>query len=202
MTIAKLIVRETKITLRVGGSFSGSPNAHTHVEADVTDLTHVTSPDVHIADTANPHGTDIGNLGVGTLAELNAAISDAILGDDGPMMFVLTAGTVAVANALIEIFVPFNITITGWRAFSGTGSTGAGDTFELLASGTADDPLVFGTTVIADTAAVMGNGSQRGSTSTVASASVSAGSWLRYACTGVAATPGEDHKAAILWERA
>lgn len=37
----------------------------------------------HEADTANPHATDIGNLGSGTLAELNAAITDATLDDSG-----------------------------------------------------------------------------------------------------------------------
>ena len=35
--------------------------------------------DTHISDTANPHATDIENLGSGTLAELNAAITDATL---------------------------------------------------------------------------------------------------------------------------
>lgn len=35
----------------------------------------------HINNTANPHGTDIGNLGSGTLAELNAIITDATLDD-------------------------------------------------------------------------------------------------------------------------
>lgn len=35
--------------------------------------------DTHLADTANPHATDIENLGNGTLAELNAAITDATL---------------------------------------------------------------------------------------------------------------------------
>lgn len=38
-----------------------------------------TAQDTHIADTANPHGTDVGNLGSGTLAELNAAVTDATL---------------------------------------------------------------------------------------------------------------------------
>lgn len=38
-----------------------------------------TAQDTHIADTANPHGTDIENLGSGTLAELNAAVTDATL---------------------------------------------------------------------------------------------------------------------------
>lgn len=40
-----------------------------------------TAQDSHIADTANPHATDIENLGSGTLAELNAAITDATLDD-------------------------------------------------------------------------------------------------------------------------
>jgi hypothetical protein len=35
--------------------------------------------DTHLADTANPHATDIENLGNGTLAELNASITDATL---------------------------------------------------------------------------------------------------------------------------
>ena len=35
--------------------------------------------DTHIADTANPHATDLGNLGSGTLAELNTAVTDATL---------------------------------------------------------------------------------------------------------------------------
>ena len=35
----------------------------------------------HISDTNNPHGTDIGNLGSGTLAELNSAVTDATLDD-------------------------------------------------------------------------------------------------------------------------
>jgi hypothetical protein len=33
--------------------------------------------DAHVANTANPHATSIANLGAGTLAQLNAAISDA-----------------------------------------------------------------------------------------------------------------------------
>lgn len=37
--------------------------------------------DAHVASTANPHGTDLGNLGSGTLAELNAAVTDATLDD-------------------------------------------------------------------------------------------------------------------------
>lgn len=37
--------------------------------------------DSHVGDTANPHGTDIGNLGNGSLAELNSKITDATLDD-------------------------------------------------------------------------------------------------------------------------
>ena len=40
-----------------------------------------TNQDNHIASTSNPHSTDIGNLGSGTLAELNSAVSDATLDD-------------------------------------------------------------------------------------------------------------------------
>ncbi len=38
-----------------------------------------TSVSGHIASTANPHATDVGNLGSGTLTELNTAITDATL---------------------------------------------------------------------------------------------------------------------------
>ena len=37
--------------------------------------------DTHTSDTANPHSTDIGNLGTGTLAELNSKVTDATLDD-------------------------------------------------------------------------------------------------------------------------
>lgn len=37
--------------------------------------------DTHVADTTNPHATDLGNLGTGTLAELNAVVTDATLDD-------------------------------------------------------------------------------------------------------------------------
>jgi hypothetical protein len=37
----------------------------------------------HTSDTGNPHGTDLGNLGAGTLADLNAAVTDATLDDAG-----------------------------------------------------------------------------------------------------------------------
>lgn len=37
--------------------------------------------DTHVASTANPHSTSIANIGSGTLAELNSAVSDATLDD-------------------------------------------------------------------------------------------------------------------------
>jgi len=45
--------------------------------------------DTHVADVANPHATDLGNLGTGTLAELNAVVTDA---DLVPEVRTLTAG--------------------------------------------------------------------------------------------------------------
>jgi hypothetical protein len=39
--------------------------------------------DGHVADLANPHATDIDNLGPGLLSELNTAITDAVLDDSG-----------------------------------------------------------------------------------------------------------------------
>ena len=40
----------------------------------------------HIIDTSNPHGTDINNLGSGTLAELNTAVTDATLVNSGDIV--------------------------------------------------------------------------------------------------------------------
>jgi len=50
---------------------------HTSI-SNIGTLTHG-EIDTHVGATDNPHGTDIGNLGSGTLAELNAAITDADL---------------------------------------------------------------------------------------------------------------------------
>lgn len=43
--------------------------------------TQTASTNSHIANQANPHGTDLGNLGAGTLAELNAKVTNATLDD-------------------------------------------------------------------------------------------------------------------------
>lgn len=63
----------------------------TQQNTDTTDHTALTNigtnthaqVDTHLADTANPHGTDIENLGAGTIAELSDALTDAILIDTG-----------------------------------------------------------------------------------------------------------------------
>lgn len=60
-------------------SGGGDPLTHDSI-AGAGSNTHA-QIDSHIADTANPHATDIGNLGSGTLAELNAAVTDATLDD-------------------------------------------------------------------------------------------------------------------------
>lgn len=52
-----------------------------HSTSDGKDHSDVVLNNTHRADTANPHSTDVGNLGSGTLAELNAAITDATLDD-------------------------------------------------------------------------------------------------------------------------
>ena len=48
--------------------------------------------DSHVAATNNPHSTDLGNLGTGTLAELNTAVTDATL-VDGNLAAVLAGGS-------------------------------------------------------------------------------------------------------------
>lgn len=54
----------------------------THAHANQEELDLVSDGD-HDARTDNPHATDIGNLGSGTIAELNVAIDDATLDDSG-----------------------------------------------------------------------------------------------------------------------
>lgn len=75
--------------LLVGGSRAMSGNLDMGTNA-ITNVGNVDGRDVsadgsaldtHIADTTNPHSTDIGNLGAGTLSELNTAVTDATLDD-------------------------------------------------------------------------------------------------------------------------
>lgn len=58
----------------------GSTNLY-YTEGRVSANSDVSANTTHRGQTNNPHNTDIGNLGSGTLAELNAAITDATLDD-------------------------------------------------------------------------------------------------------------------------
>lgn len=67
--------------------------------------------DTHVADTTNPHATDLGSLGTGSLAELNATVTDATLDDSGdarpPTTHAIggsahSASTLAQLNALVS----------------------------------------------------------------------------------------------------
>jgi len=53
----------------------------THRGSDGSDHSDVVANTTHAGLTTNPHATDIGNLGSGTLAELNTAVTDATLID-------------------------------------------------------------------------------------------------------------------------
>lgn len=57
---------------------TNSSNIATNTSDIATNATDIGN---HIIDLANPHATDIGNLGSGTLAELNSALTDATLDD-------------------------------------------------------------------------------------------------------------------------
>jgi len=78
---AKITITSTTTTF--GNPLDMDANAITNVgNVDGRDVSaDGTALDNHIASTANPHSTDVGNLGSGTLAELNAAITDATLDD-------------------------------------------------------------------------------------------------------------------------
>jgi len=75
-----------RLLVAAGSISSGQTRTLTmaDVDVDLADLATATAGlAAHISDVANPHATDIENLGAGTLAELNAAISDATLIDTG-----------------------------------------------------------------------------------------------------------------------
>jgi len=72
-------------TRTLAGDLDLGGNDITNVgDVDGVDISaQATTTNAHIADTANPHGTDLGNLGGGTLVELNALVTDATLDDAG-----------------------------------------------------------------------------------------------------------------------
>jgi len=65
------------------GNHTGTQVASTisDFDTEVANNATVTTNTAHLADMANPHTTDVGNLGSGTLAELNTVITDATLDD-------------------------------------------------------------------------------------------------------------------------
>ena len=83
------IIQNSSATLDDAGNLTlaGDLDVSNNDIIDVGDIngtnfnTFVGTTNTHIADTANPHGTDIGNLGSGTLAELNSKVTDATLDD-------------------------------------------------------------------------------------------------------------------------
>ncbi len=89
----------------------------------------------HTGDTANPHSTDIGNLGSGTLAELNAAVSDATLIDSSLLDSYATpdvvdgyALTTALTSHTSDTANPHVVTLD--QSYDGAGS-GAGRTITV-----------------------------------------------------------------------
>lgn len=67
----------------LAGTLNAGGNAITNVGlVDGIDVSvQAATSNAHIARTDNPHGTDIGNLGSGTLAELNSKVTNATLDD-------------------------------------------------------------------------------------------------------------------------
>jgi len=71
-TLTAGVVADGQVVTRSGTTYAGVARAG--VDTDAT---------THAGATNNPHATDIDNLGAGTLAELNSAVSDATLDDSG-----------------------------------------------------------------------------------------------------------------------
>lgn len=84
MTATSPVAVTNSPTVIAAGAVAISMPAATNASAGHSTAAQVTAQEAataHITATANPHATDIENLGAGTLAELNAAVSDATLID-------------------------------------------------------------------------------------------------------------------------
>lgn len=84
----KLHTDSTSVTIASAGNLPNLAGTGLYRGADFRLYTDSTSATItayadHVAATNNPHATDIENLGAGTLAELNDAITDANLDDAG-----------------------------------------------------------------------------------------------------------------------
>ncbi|HEU02306.1 MAG TPA: hypothetical protein ENH89_18695, partial [Aurantimonas coralicida] len=89
-------------TLVGAGGVGAVVNGNT---VEIDDNTTVAALDAHIADAANPHATDLGNLGAGVLSELNAAVTDATLDDSAAPRTPLAHGASHADGASDEIDV-------------------------------------------------------------------------------------------------
>lgn len=92
----------------------------------------------HVGDTANPHSTDINNLGSGTLAELNAIVTDATLDDAGnartPTAHSHTAANIVTIPSLDgQVLTSDGVGNATWE------TPGSGVTDHGLLTGLADD---------------------------------------------------------------
>lgn len=108
-----------------------------------------TAQDNHIASTNNPHSTDLGNLGTGTLSELNATLTDAVLDDISGQRDankIQTRNIAATAPADGQALV-WNNSLTQWEP--GTVSGGGGGDVSAAAN-------------ITDNAVVRGDGGAKG----------------------------------------
>lgn len=97
---------------------------------DLTDIGTKTHPqiDTHIANNTNPHGTDLENIGSGTLSELNAAITDETLsGSNTGDMTNLSVKTAYEANLDTNAFTDSEKTIVGNTSNTNTGDMSDAD---------------------------------------------------------------------------
>jgi len=137
--------------------------------------------------------------------QLTSDGTDVAWGDDEMALhYVFEDGALtATDTALKYLPVPWDCTVTKWVGLNGTeGTTSGEDKFKVETSGTSDDPIAFGAAdVIEDTAAQIGYGDMRGSTTTIANPTLSAGAWLLVTCTGTAGVPGQDHQGYIVIKR-
>jgi len=114
-----LAVEDNIATWNSNGNTKDSGVPVSEIADNTTDITN------HVADLANPHDTSIGNIDSGTLAELNAAITNATLDDSGeartPTAHASTheeGGSDEIDSVnLLATFTPSNYTPTGTDLF-------------------------------------------------------------------------------------
>jgi len=76
------VIQDSTVTISDSGNLSVAGDIQVTGDVDGVNVSALnTNATTHIAQQNNPHNTDIGNLGSGTLAELNSKITDATLDD-------------------------------------------------------------------------------------------------------------------------